>query len=183
MRVQKPQFLARILVAESKPLALEARRKETTRGSGRPLPQCFRPSLITRDNSRTPRTATDCLPFVSQTERRRRQGFRERQTRFPLQPGRYCPCRTRVRIPEGYRKRVESPIGWCCRLGPRELALSFGGITVRVRAGVTKVLASNPRTRRSSSYGIPHQPPESQSSVHSTSAQLAAAGRGSIYRR
>ena len=44
-----------------------AGRRESTRGSGTPLPQCFRASPITRDHSRTPRAATDCLPFVSRS--------------------------------------------------------------------------------------------------------------------
>jgi len=57
--------LARPAGLEPAPPGLEARRKETTGGSGRPLPQCFRGFSITRGNPRTPRTATDCLPFVS----------------------------------------------------------------------------------------------------------------------
>jgi hypothetical protein len=43
-----------------------AGRRESTRGSGTPLPQCFRAFSITRGYSRAPRAATDCLPFVSQ---------------------------------------------------------------------------------------------------------------------
>ena len=45
---------------------LEARRKETTGGSGKPLSQCSRASSINTGNRGTPRTASDCLPFVSQ---------------------------------------------------------------------------------------------------------------------
>ena len=41
---------------------------------------------ITRGNSRTPRTATNCLPFVSQTESRRRQERRREAAKMSLQP-------------------------------------------------------------------------------------------------
>jgi hypothetical protein len=42
------------------------RRKETTWGSGTPLPRCFRAFSVARGNPRTLRAATDCQSFVSQ---------------------------------------------------------------------------------------------------------------------
>jgi hypothetical protein len=42
-----------------------AGRRESTGGSGRPLPQCFRWSVDRPNHPRQPRAAADCLPFVS----------------------------------------------------------------------------------------------------------------------